>query len=142
MPLNYPFGSIKNNFNPDEFPHTGFVKQCIQLANLHSHLLRKAAVKHKSAPTGVPYPFEYEQQFNSDFFKINGKEHPDGITKILDPADRTAFREYQRLGCDLLPHSLAYEHAFDEYMTYAEGEAGEPKAQVIQATRSFVYSAL
>lgn len=142
MPLNYPFGGIKGNFDPDEFHHRGFVKQCIQLANLHSHLLRKAADRHKSAPAGVPYPFECERRFESDFFRINGKEHPDGVTKILDPADRTAFREYQRLGCELMPHSLAYEHTFDEYMTYAEGRAGEPKAEVIQATQSFVYGAL
>jgi hypothetical protein len=142
MPLNYPFGNAKDDFNPGKYVHRGFVKQCIQLANLQSHLLRKAADRHHSVPIGVSYPFRREQQFASDFFRINGKEHPDGAVKILDPADRTALSEYKRLGCELLPHSIAYEHAFDEYMTYAEGEEGQPKGEVIQATRSFVYAAL
>jgi hypothetical protein len=142
MPLNYPFGETGGNFNPDKYSHRGFVKQCIQLSNLHSHMLRKSAEKHSRINPGVKFPFLQEEHFNSDFFKINGKEHPDGVTKILDPADRTALFEYKSLGCELVPHSNAYDHFFDEYMTYVEGYVAAPKGEIIQETQRFVYSAL
>lgn len=142
MPLNYPFGSKQGGFDPNKYSHRGFVKQCIQLSNLHSHLLRKSAETHIKVGVSANFPFAQEEKFNSDFFKINGKEHPDGVTKILDPADRTALFEYKSMGCELLPHSNAYEHFFDEYMTYSEGAIAEPKTDIVQKTRSFVFSAL
>jgi hypothetical protein len=142
MPLNHPFGHGSGDFNPADYPHRGFVKQCIQLANLHSHILRKAAEKYSKCGSGVDYPFEQHVRFESDFFNVNGKEHPDGVSRILDPADRTAFNEFMRLGCEILPHSLAYDHFFDEYMTYSSSSSGSPTPEIIQETRSFVYFSL
>ncbi|AJZ64172.1 hypothetical protein OI25_6112 [Paraburkholderia fungorum] len=140
MPLNYPFGRAEN-ISKTDIHLGGFVKQSIQLANLHSHILRKAAEKQGMSGAAC-VPSEQHDIFRRDFFRINGKEHPTSDLNLLDPADSVARDEYLTRGCDLVPLSIGYEHMYDEFMTYADGGDELPENEIIRETRSLVYGAL
>lgn len=136
MPLNPPFGEDAA-LSRAHVSLGGFVKQCIQLANLHSHLIHKAAMKARVSSTAIPADRWVE--FQSDFFRINGKEHKSRGLRLLDPADQYALAELLNTGGDLLPICLHYDHMFDEYMTYNREDASE---DVLKEVRSLVYRAL
>lgn len=134
MPLNSPFEKA-NEFSKAHIYLGGFVKQCIQLANLHSHLVVKSASRLNLMSADVPRA-ECDA-FKEAFFRINGKEHYSRGLRLLDPADQNAQLEFLTRGCDLLPLSLAYDHMFDDFMTYS----GDERAN-IDRTRALVYEAL
>lgn len=136
MPLNPPFGKEEALSNA-HVSLGGFVKQCIQLANLHSHLILKAA--RKAGVSSATVPVDRRSDFQNDFFRINGKEHKSRGLRLLDPADKYALAELLNKGGDLLPISLQYDHMFDEYMTYAREDASE---DLLKQVRSLVYRAL
>jgi hypothetical protein len=137
MPLNSPFDDVEE-LSSLHAHLGGFVKQSIQLANLHSHLVRKAAERRGS--TGVAVPNFQREEFRSDFLRINGKEYQARGLRLLDPADEMAEAEFLTIGCDLVPLSLGYEHMFDNYMTYVSDS--KPEYKIIKKTRSLVYGAL
>jgi hypothetical protein len=139
MPLNSPFEGVKE-LSSAHAQLGGFVKQSIQLANLHSHLIRKAA--ERLSLGGVDIPYLQHDAFRNDFFRINGKEHLAHGLRLLDPADKMAEAEFLTRGCDLVPLSLGYEHMFDDYMTYTEGWDSRPNGEIIKRTRTLVYNAL
>lgn len=137
MPLNSPFERVKDFPNP-HVHLGGFVKQSIQLANLHSHLIRKSS--QRMGMSGANVSYTEREEFKLDFFRINGKEHQARGLRLLDPADKEAESEFLNIGCDLMPLSLGYEHMFDNYMTYISEDT--PSFKIIQRTRSLVYNAL
>lgn len=137
MPLNSPF-RVDEEFAKAHIHLGGFVKQCIQLANLHSHLLLKAAERHGVRSASVPA--SQRDNFKRDFFRINGKEHPTKDIRLLDPADEYAQHEYLSIGCDLMPLSLEYDHMFDDYMTYMDDS--RPDQETIAMIRRLVANAL
>lgn len=136
MPLNPPFGK-EEAISKAHASLGGFVKQCIQLANLHSHLIYKAARKAKVSSATVAV--DKWMEFQNDFFRINGKEHGSRGLRILDPADKRAEAELLSTGGDLLPISIQYDHMFDEYMTYVREDASE---EILRKVRSLVFRAL
>ncbi|AIV79242.1 hypothetical protein X994_314 [Burkholderia pseudomallei] len=137
MPLNSPFHKAEV-LSQVHIHLGGFVKQSIQLANLHSHLVRKTAERLELQ--GASVPDAQRDAFKNDFFRINGKEHLARELRLLDPADLQAQEEYLANGCDLVPLSIAYDHMFDDYMTYMDDD--RPKYEIIQKTRRLVYGAL
>ncbi|MBC3949012.1 hypothetical protein [Pseudomonas folii] len=133
MPLNSPFE------NDEELKSSitslgGFVKQCIQLANLHSHLLTKVAWKQTKSSSRIPY--NLSSKFKDEYCSINGKQHISKKDIILEPADKAALSEYLKLGCDIMPLNFAFDHMFDEYMTYYSND--RPEYDVIAKTRNLV----
>lgn len=133
MPLNSPFE------DDAELKYAltslgGFVKQCIQLANLHSHLLIKAAWKKSKSSSIIP--FNLRTEFKQEYLLINGKKHISKETIILDPADNFALNEYLNIGCDIMPLNLEFDHMFDDFMTY--GTDNRPNEDVISKTRLLV----
>jgi hypothetical protein len=115
----------------------GLVKQSLQLANLHSHLIRKAAERcGKQCASVAPRDSD---RFRSLFFDMNGKQHPARNMRALDPADRHAERESLEHGCDILPLSLAYDHMFDDFMTYVDDRTAQQ--DIAQRTRALVGNA-
>jgi len=137
MPLNSLFSGDKELSRAHAYLG-GFVKQSIQLANLHSHLLRKAAERRGFASASIP--FHQHEDFKRDFCRINAKEHPARNTPLLDPADEYAQYEYLKIGCDLMPLSLEYDHMFDDYMTYMDDM--RPEQQTIATIRRLVGNVL
>lgn len=137
MPLNAPIDA-DGDIARAHIHLGGFVKQSIQLANLHSHLIRKAAERDGKQAASVP--LADHRRFSDAFFLINGKEHAGRKLFALDPADRKAEREFLRQGCDILPLSLAYDHMFDDFMTYVDGS--QPDYKIIDETRVLVGNAL
>ena len=137
MPLNSPFEEVIDISNA-HIHLGGFVKQSIQLANLHSHLVLKAAKRLGRVSACVPNT--HRDAFKEAFFRINGKEHHSRGLRLLDPADLQAQGEYLAIGCDLLPLSIAYDHMFDDFMTYANGR--RPTGPIIKKTRTLVFNAL
>jgi hypothetical protein len=137
MPLNWPFDGT-GELSTSHAHLGGFVKQSIQLANLHSHLIRKAAEKLGRQCASIPNA--QRDSFRDDFFRINGKEHQARGLRLLDPADRQAQSEYLSRGCDLLPLSIAYDHMFDDYMTYHDDYC--PEERIIQKVTDLVANAL
>jgi len=135
MPLNPPFGD--GEFSSAQAPLGGFIKQSIQLANLHSHIIDKAAEKFGKSSSRVPA--DRHSDFRKDFFIISGKEHKSRSLSVLDPADTHALADFLNKGCDIMPLSLGYEHMFDNYMTY--GYDRRPGDEILQETRSRVYAA-
>lgn len=136
MPLNAPV--------PDEDPSRtahihlgGFVKQSLQVSNLHSHLIRKAA--ERCGVQGAQVPLGREADFSELFFRINGKAHPSRGLRALDPADLQARREFLEIGCDLVPHSVACDHMLDDFMTYAD--ENRPSTAIVDRVRSLVFGA-
>lgn len=133
MPLNSPIDT--DGEVAKAYIHLGgFVKQSIQLANLHSHLIRKAAERSKKQCAMVP--LQEHRRFRELYFLINGKEHAGRRIRALDPADRRAEREFLTRGCDLMPLSWEYEHMFDDFMTYVDGS--QPNHAMIVETRKLV----
>jgi len=137
MPLNWPFAGT-GSLSISHIHLGGFVKQSIQLANLHSQLLRKAAEKLGRESADIPNA--QREAFRDEFFRINGKEHRARGLRLLDPADRQAESEYLNHGCGLIPLAIAYDHMFDDYMTYHDDY--RPDGRVIQKVRELVYNAL
>jgi hypothetical protein len=137
MPLNSPF-AVSDNISDAHIHLGGFVKQSIQLANLHSHLLFKTAERLKRTCARIGP--EDRVTFRSDFFRINGKQHPARGLKLLDPADKQAEYEYLTQGCDLVPLSIAYEHMFDDFMSYDDED--RPNETIIRETSALVANAL
>ncbi|MDA8523538.1 hypothetical protein [Acidovorax sp. NCPPB 4044] len=137
MPLNSPFRDhpelLKTHISLG-----GFVKQSIQLANLQSHLLSKAARRNKKGSACVPV--ERMGNFRQDFFLVNGKEHLEKAMWLLEPFDEIALSEFLSKGCDLLPHAVMFDHMFDCYMTITDID--KPDGDIIRRTKSLVYNAL
>jgi hypothetical protein len=73
-------------------------------------------------------------------FVFNGKEHKGRNLRLLDPADEIAQRECTEKGCDLIPFSIAYEHMFDNFMTYARDD--RPCDEIVNRTRELVFHAI
>ena len=137
MPLNAPIDAGEDIASA--YVHLGgFVKQSIQLANLHSHLIRKAAERCGKQCVAVAPPDR--ERFSEVFFQMNGKAHGGRNVRALDPADRQAEREFLGQGCDILPLSVAYDHMSDDFMTYVDGS--QPGDKIIAETGSLVFNAL
>ncbi|MFV3403265.1 hypothetical protein ACNFIC_04830 [Pseudomonas sp. NY15463] len=116
----------------------GFVKHCIQLAHLQSQLLMKSAMRKKKASASLP--LEQLPTFADEFFAINGKEREMTQERLLDPADEFALHESMSKGCDIMAHSLAFDHMFDDFMTCLGGT--NPGEEIISETRRLVGAAL
>lgn len=136
MPLNFPFRGDRELLSA-HLSLGGFVKQGIQLANLHSHLIHKGAGRQGVGSARVA-PESYPP-IRDIFHSICGKAHPSRSLPVLDPADDDALNRLLERGCDLMPHVLMYEHMFDEYMTYQDEHAS---TALVQQVRSLVYNAL
>jgi hypothetical protein len=137
MPLNSPFqgdAELKNALTS----LGGFVKQCIQLSHLQSHLIMKSAYKKRKSSASLPY--NSRQQFIQEFSLINGKERESNKTIILDPSDKSALHEAINQGCDIMAHSISYDHMFDEYMTYDDDHT--PIGAIVAEARTLVGAAL
>jgi hypothetical protein len=136
MPLNSPV--LTNGETAQAHIHLGgFMKQGLQLANLHSHLISKSAERCGKRSTVVA-PHDIDR-FRRLFFDMNGKQHPAREMRALDPADHQAENEFLSRGCDIMPLSLAYDHMFDDFMTYADDHSAQ--GDIIQRTRSLVFDA-
>jgi len=137
MPFNSPFDDASDARGAT--PSTGgIVKQCIQLANLHSHMIAEAADRENIRPLTVGA--EHREPFTDIFRAINSKRHPAREGWFLEPADEAALQEFLTQGCDLFGHSVMFEHMSDQYMSYSGGgEADVAKAEMV---RSLVYRAL
>jgi len=136
MPLNSPVPE-EDESRRAHIHLGGLVKQTLQVSNLHSHLIRKAAERCKVQ--GAKVPAERLSEFCELFFRINGKAHPSRDIKALDPADLQARREYIEQGCDLMPHSVACDHMLDDFMTYADET--RPSKEIVDRVRSLVFGA-
>ena len=136
MPLNPPFES-HNHLIDYRFRLGGFIKQSIQLANLHSHLILKAC--EKIGKTCADVKLLDRDLFRDAFHKINGQKHQSRDILLLDDADRVALAEMLSQGCDMLPLSVGYEHIFDNYMTWG---SDRPDGELLQKVRSLVWHAL
>jgi hypothetical protein len=137
MPLNAPV-SPDSDIAQAHIHLGGFVKQSLQLANLHSHLIRKSAEKyHKQCSQVASQDIDRLRRF---FFDVNGKQHPARNERVLDLADRQAEHEFISQGCDILPLSLAYDHMFDDFMTYTDDRRADE--EIIRRTRTLVGNVL
>lgn len=136
MPLNSPFAAIPD-LSVSYSRLGGFVKQSIQLANLHSHIIRK--VGERIGKTGASLSPSDRDEFRAAFLAINGKRHEQRKLDLLDDADTEARNEALRHGVDLLPLSLGYEHMFDNFMTW---EGDPPEQAMLDRVRSLVGNAL
>ncbi|UVF19992.1 hypothetical protein HPT29_002235 [Microvirga terrae] len=136
MPLNSPFAASPS-LSLSYSRLGGFVKQSIQLANLHSHMIRKVAERIGKCSAAVSV--SEQAAFRDAFFKINGKEHQPRGLRLLDEADMQAQSELITMGCDLLPLSLGYDHMFDNFMTW---DQDRPDEKMLQRVRSLVGNAL
>ncbi|KMS60051.1 hypothetical protein V474_11855 [Novosphingobium barchaimii LL02] len=141
MPLNSPFDDDR-----DAKGYTssvgGIVKQCIQLSNLHSHLIVEAADREGVGPLEIQS--EGRQAFTDVFRAINSQRHPTRDGWFLEPADERALSEFLTQGVDLQGHSVMLDHMFDEYMTYMRGAEAEAKADVAKTeqVRSLIFHAM
>jgi hypothetical protein len=136
MPLNSPF-EASPNLSVSYSRLGGFVKQSIQLANLHSHMIRK--VGEKTEKCGSTLKPKERSAFRETFFAINGKEHESRGLNLLDNPDMQALAEFVSMGCDLLPLSIGYDHMFDDFMTW---DRDRPDEKILQIVRSLVGNAL
>lgn len=137
MPLNSPLDK-SSALRDAHVSLGGFVKQSIQLAHLHSHLVHKAGERENKLSAVVPKGRIGD--FADEFFLINGKEHKNRGLKLLDPADNASLWDSIKKGCDIIPHGIAYDHIFDNYMTYMDDE--RPNDEIVDKTRKLVWSAL
>lgn len=115
MPLNDPFTAdelTKYGINSVG----GFVKQCIQLSNLHSTMIHNCAMK--LGKVGANFPFHEYQRFEEDYNYINAKLDNNSDVITLDPSDSLAKNRFIREGASLYPHSINFDHFFDEFMCY------------------------
>jgi hypothetical protein len=103
----------------------GLVKQCIQLSNLHSHIVADAASR-LGKETAIVNPAEREK-FIDTFVALNSHRHPSRSDWFLDPADSQALTEFLQDGCRLWGHSVMFEHLSDQYMTYSGNGAQDRK---------------
>jgi hypothetical protein len=136
MPLNFPFNDSRD-LRSAHSGLGGFVKQSIQLANLHSHLIHKASEKKSVMSASVPP--QHIVAVKDLYVAMCGKVHPTLLIRPLDPADEFDLERLVNVGCDLMPHSVMNEHMFDEYMTYS-GELQLP-AEMIARVRDLVFNA-
>ena len=136
MPLNPPFES-NAELTRYSVRLGGFIKQSIQLANLHSHMLAKASEKLHKRSADVKRG--NVQEFRDAFYLINGQKHLSRDLLLLDDADRTALAELIAQGCDILPLSLGYEHMSDNYMTWG---TDRPTSSILGKVNSLVWNAL
>ncbi|RWP42425.1 MAG: hypothetical protein EOR04_11450 [Mesorhizobium sp.] len=116
MPMNSPFDD-----DDDARGWTssvgGLVKQCIQLANLHSHLISEAAEREGVSLTSMEEA--WRGNFIEVFRTINSQRNPANGGWFMEPADESALAEYLLHGCKLYGHSVMFEHLSDEFMSYA-----------------------
>lgn len=136
MPLNSPFETIPE-LSVSYSRLGGFIKQSIQLANLHSQVIRK--VGERIGKTSVALRPTDRDAFRQAFFAINGKRHELRNLDLLDDADREARTEAITYGVDILPLSLGYEHMFDNFMTW---EVDPPDQKMLEKVRSLVGRAI
>lgn len=137
MPLNSPFEDEDDARGATVYVG-GLVKQCIQLSNLHSHLIHEAATRNDFAVARVPP--DRRDEFTKMFLQFNSQAHPARPEPFLDPADEQALQEWLLKGCDLWGHSIMFEHMTDQYMNYA-GNGLRDKDMAKQVI-SLVYGAL
>jgi hypothetical protein len=137
MPMNSPFDDEADASGATSSVG-GIVKQCIQLANLHSHLIVEAAKREGLAPVRIQS--DRRETFVEVFRMLNSQRHPAREGWFLEPADEAALNEFVTSGCGLNGHSVMFEHMSDEFMTYAGG--GKADIAKAEQVRSLVYSAL
>lgn len=136
MPLNSPFDA-HSELSLSYGRLGGFVKQSIQLANLHSHMIRKIGDRSKKA--GARLAPNDVAKFSDVFHAINAKKHIGRDFLILDDPDSRARTESLVHGCDLLPLSIGYDHMFDNFMTW---DHERPDEKLLQRVRVLVGGAL
>jgi len=137
MPLNLPFND-ERDAKSSTSNVGGIVKQCIQLSNLHSHLIMEAAEREKIHPVRIKA--DARQAFEEVFRAVNSQRHPVRGGWFLEPADERALNEFLTQGTGLTGHSIEFDHMYDEYMTYAGG--GEADLDKAQKVKSLVYNAM
>jgi hypothetical protein len=137
MPMNSPF--------EDEADMTGWtssvggmVKQCIQLSNLHSHIIAEASSRMGRFSAEVA-PNDREA-FMEAFLTLNSQRHPSRADLFLEPADAQALNEFLGIGCELYGHSVMFEHLSDQYMTYSGN--GTQDQEISEEVGLLVYRAL
>ena len=136
MPLNSPF-EAHSELSLSYARLGGFVKHSIQLANLHSNIIRKVAEKSRKAGALIA-PNEIVKSGNV-FSEINAKKHQSRDYEILDDPDSRARTEFLVHGCDLVPLSIGYDHMFDNFMTW---DHERPDEGLLQRVRALVGRAL
>ena len=136
MPLNSPF-EANAGLSVSYSRLGGFVKQSIQLANLHSHFIKKAADKLGKSSASIRARERFA--FQEAFFQINGKAHDTRSLRLLDGADKQAQSEFLAVGCDIVPLSLGYDHMFDDFMMWGPDQLDEA---TLEKVRTLVARAL
>lgn len=116
----------------------GIVKQCIQLSNLHSHLISEVASREGRFSTTVAVG--RRDAFVETFRTLNSQRHPKRDGWFLEPADEAALDEFVSSGCELYGHSVMFEHLADEYMSYSGG--GDADLAKARKVRALVYYGL
>lgn len=137
MPLNSPVDD-EHDANKYTSSVAGILKQCIQLANLHSHLIVAAA--DREGVGAVRIQSNAREAFIDVFRAVNSQRHPVRDGWFLEPADERALSEFLTQGADFNGHSVMFDHMFDEYMTYVDREVAD--AAKAQEVRSLVFLAL
>lgn len=133
MPMNHPdaehlpFGVASTG---------GIVKHCLQLANLHSHIVQNASQAAERFSTKVTPDLTTE--FIGAYRLLSTRRLPKGGLLPLEPSDSNNFHELLERGCELYAHSIMQEHFDDEFMNYGDPDVQSP---IVAETRSKVWHA-
>lgn len=122
MPMNSPFDDHADA-RGETASVGGLVKQCIQLSNLHSHLISEASTRENIFSGTVPR--EEIGSFIDAFRTINSQRHPKREGWFLEPADEKSLNEFITNGWELYGHSVMFDHMVDEFMSYPNGGASD-----------------
>ncbi len=123
MPMNIP----DEGHLPEGTASTGgIVKHCIQLANLHSHIIQGASQSAGCFSADVTEALR--PQFVEAYKLLNTRGLPKGGVLPLEPSDSHNFHELLQSGCELYAHSIMQEHFDDEFMNYGDPDERSPLA--------------
>lgn len=136
MPLNSPFQAYPE-LSASHDSLGNFLLECIQLSNLHSHMIWNSTEKYNKQSADVP--LQHLPQFMEVFRLVNGKHHESRDIWAIDQADLRTQVEFLKRGVDLIPHSIAYDHMFDDFMTWQQETID---GDLLQSVRAFVWNAL
>lgn len=142
MPLNEFFHQHEELSVPRYFMEYT-VRNCFQIASLHSFLVEKSFRKQKKGHAKA-IGMNYSHLIKS-FHAINGKTNPVKPGEILiDPADRNTLREFLETGCEIIHHTLDLDHWFDEFRMYSSGFPYKPEGPRLSESGvySFVYDSI
>lgn len=137
MPMNSPFDDEADARGATSSVG-GIVKQCIQLANLHSHILSEAS--KREGVNIARLSNTNNDAFIEVFRKFNSQRHPSRKGWFLEPADEAALHEMINSGCGLNGHSIEFEHMSDNFMTYPDNGASD--LAKTEEVNGLVYNAL